>query len=50
MPERTYIAKTEKPAGGFKAVEDCAEFLFSNNASGVKCFTPRALIGKIIKN
>jgi hypothetical protein len=34
MPERTYIAKTEKSAQGFKVAKDRVTLLFCCNASG----------------
>jgi hypothetical protein len=34
MPSRTYLAKSEKPAAGFKAAKDRLTLLFCVNASG----------------
>lgn len=58
MPTRTYIAKSEKSAGGFKAAKDRVTFLFCSNASGDRILKPliinrslkpRALKGKDLK-
>lgn len=55
MPNRTYIAKTEKKACGFKASKDRITLLFCSNASGDRMlkpllvnrfYRPRALKGK----
>nr|XP_022902385.1 tigger transposable element-derived protein 1-like [Onthophagus taurus] len=58
MPERTYIAKSEKLAGGFKAAKVRVTLLLCSNASGDKMLKlllinkflmPRALRSKNIK-
>lgn len=58
MPTRTYIAKSEKSTGGFKAAKDRVTFLLCSNASGDKILKPlvinrslmpRALRGKNVK-
>lgn len=58
MPDRTYIAKSEKKASGFKASKDRVTLLLCSNASGDKILKPllvnrflrpRALKGKDIK-
>lgn len=58
MPSRTYIAKSEKKASGFKASKDRVTLLFCCNASGDKVlkpllvnrfYRPRALKGKDLK-
>ncbi|GFQ95266.1 tigger transposable element-derived protein 1 [Trichonephila clavata] len=57
MPSRTFIAKSEKTASGFKAAKDRVTFLFCSNASGARMLKPlmlnrslhpRALKGKNI--
>ncbi|XP_071057028.1 zinc finger BED domain-containing protein 5-like [Onthophagus taurus] len=40
MPERTYIAKSEKSAGFFKEAKDRVTFLLCSNASGDKMLKP----------
>ena len=58
MPTRTYIAKAEKKASGFKAAKDRVTFLLCSNASGDRMLKPlvinrslrpRALKGKDLK-
>ena len=59
MPSRTFIAKEEKQAPGFKAAKDRLTLMFCGNASG-DCFIkpmllyrslrPRALKGKNMKH
>lgn len=58
MPTRTYIAKAEKKASGFKAAKDRVSFLLCSNASGDRMLKPllinrslrpRALKGKDLK-
>ena len=55
MPSRTFIAKSEKTASGFKAAKDRVTFLLCSNASGARMLKPlminrslhpRALKGK----
>lgn len=40
MPSRTYIAKSEKMAGGFKAAKERITLLFCINASGDRLLKP----------
>lgn len=40
MPSRTFIAKSEKTASGFKAAKDRITLLLCSNASGAKMLTP----------
>ncbi|XP_055616653.1 tigger transposable element-derived protein 1-like [Toxorhynchites rutilus septentrionalis] len=40
MPSRTYLAKSEKTAGGFKATKDRVTLLFCSNASGDRLLKP----------
>ena len=40
MPSRTYLAKSEKSACGFKAAIDCVTLLFCSNASGDQMMKP----------
>ena len=58
MPTRTYIAKSEKSASGFKAAKDRVTLLLCSNASGDRMLKPllvnrsskpRALKGKDLK-
>ncbi|XP_058827231.1 tigger transposable element-derived protein 1-like [Topomyia yanbarensis] len=43
MPSRTYVAKAEKSASGFKAGKDRITLLFCSNASGDKLLKPLLL-------
>ncbi|XP_062538067.1 tigger transposable element-derived protein 1-like [Armigeres subalbatus] len=43
MPSRTYLAKTEKTAAGFKAAKDRISLLMCSNASGDKILKPLLL-------
>lgn len=40
MPSRTFIAKSEKTASGFKAAKDRITLLLCSNASGAKILKP----------
>ncbi|GFX74871.1 tigger transposable element-derived protein 1 [Trichonephila clavipes] len=46
MPTRTYIAKSEKTASGFKAAKDRVTLLLCSNASGDRMLKP-LLVGKV---
>lgn len=48
MPNRTYIAQTEKKAGGFKVAKDRVILLFCSNASGDKIMKP-LLVNKSLR-
>lgn len=59
LPKRTYVSKTQKSLGGFKAAKDRVTFLLCSNASGDrmikpllvnKSLRPRALKGKDLKH
>ncbi|XP_053980753.1 tigger transposable element-derived protein 1-like [Hylaeus volcanicus] len=49
MPSRTFIAKYEKTASGFKAEKDRITLLLCSNASGAKMLTP-LIINKALYN
>ncbi|XP_050340763.1 tigger transposable element-derived protein 1-like [Bactrocera neohumeralis] len=40
MPRRTYVAKSQKTAGGFKVAKDRITLLFCSNASGERILKP----------
>ena len=40
MPSRTYVAKSQKTAGGFKVAKDRVTLLFCSNASGERMLKP----------
>lgn len=48
MPRRTYVAKAQKSAGGFKVEKDRVTFLFCSNASGDRILKP-LLINRALK-
>lgn len=45
MPSRTYVAKSQKTAGGFKVAKDRVTLLFCSNASGERMLKPRSMKG-----
>lgn len=48
MPNRTYVAKAQKSAGGFKAAKDRVTLLFCSNASGDRMLKP-LLVNRSLK-
>ncbi|CAK9825672.1 Tigger transposable element-derived protein 1 [Anthophora retusa] len=48
MPRRTYVAKSQKSAGGFKVEKDRVTFLLCSNASGDRMLKP-LLINRALK-
>ncbi|GFW83336.1 tigger transposable element-derived protein 1 [Trichonephila clavipes] len=48
MPTRTYIAKSEKTASGFKAAKDRVTLLLCSNASGDRMLKP-LLVNRSLK-
>ena len=40
MPSRTYVAKSQKTAGGFKVAKGRVTLLFCSNASGERMLKP----------
>ena len=40
MPSRTYVAKSQKTAGGFKVAKNRVSLLFWSNASGERMLKP----------
>lgn len=48
MPSRTYVAKTQKTASGFKVAKDRVTFLFCSNASGNRMLKP-LLVNRALK-
>nr|XP_022910254.1 tigger transposable element-derived protein 1-like [Onthophagus taurus] len=48
MPNRTYVAKSQKTASGFKAAKDRVTFLFCSNASGDRMLKP-LLVNRALK-
>lgn len=48
MPSRTYVAKSQKIASGFKVAKDRVTFLFCSNASGDRMLKP-LLVNRALK-
>lgn len=48
MPSRTYVAKSQKTAGGFKVAKDRITLLFCSNASGERMLKP-LLVNRALK-
>lgn len=48
MPSRTYVAKQQKTASGFKAAKDRVTLLFCSNAAGDRILKP-LLINRALK-